>query len=143
MYAFIGGMPEWHQFNYPVTENKRWQEIHVAKIPPKEVSEKLSDQTIYLLDVRPVDFTLDNAFLRGSFHCPLVYLEESCAKIPKERKIIITDWTMKQSPSAAKFLTEKGYIIVGVLKGGVERWKAENFPVEERVDTSSLPSTGR
>lgn len=63
---------------------------------------------------------------------PLVYLADRYTEIPKDRKIVITDWAMKQSSVASKFLTVKGYTIVGVLKGGIERWKSENLPVEER-----------
>jgi rhodanese-related sulfurtransferase len=142
VYAFIGGIPEWHQFNYPMTENKKWQEIPVEKFSPTEVSNAVKDRSIYVLDVRPLDFSHENSFIRGSFHCPLVHLADRCTEIPRDRKIIITDWAMKQSPSAGKFLIDKGYQVQGVLKGGIERWKVEGFPVEERAVTSTLSPLG-
>lgn len=142
MYAFVGGIPEWHQFNYPMTENKKWQEIPVEKLSPKQLINTVKDPAIYVLDVRPLDFSNETAFIRNSFHCPLVYLADRYIEIPKDHNIVITDWAMKQSPSAAKFLIEKGYKVVGVLRGGIERWKSENLPVEERAVTSALSSLG-
>lgn len=54
-------------------------------------------------------------------------------EIPKDKSIILTDWTMRQSPLAAKFLIANGYKnILGVLKGGLIRWAAEGYPVEMR-----------
>lgn len=125
-----------------MTENRKWQEIPVEKISPKQVSNTVTDPAIYVLDVRPLDFSQETAFIQGSFHCPLVYLSDRYIELPKNRKIIITDWAMKQSPSAAKFLIDKGYDVAGVLKGGIERWKAEHLPVEERAVTSTLSPLG-
>ena len=74
--------------------------------------------------------------------CPLLFLAQRYTKIPKERKIVITDWAMKQSPVAAKFLISRDYDVVGVLKGGVERWKHDGFPVEERTPGQQASSDG-
>jgi rhodanese-related sulfurtransferase len=100
------------------------------------LSEALSDSKVYVLDVRPLDFALDNTFLRGSVHFALVQLAERWAEIPRDRNIIITDWAMKQSPSAAKYLIEKGFNVIGILKGGMERWNSEGLPAEERAAMS-------
>ena len=100
------------------------------------MSKALSDSTIYVLDVRPLDFALDNSFIRGSVHCALVHLAERWSEVPRDRKVIITDWAMKQSPSAAKYLIEKGFNVIGILKGGMERWNSEGLPSEERTAVS-------
>jgi rhodanese-related sulfurtransferase len=139
VYAFVGGIPEWHRFNYPMVENKRWQNISIEKISPREMSVMVKDGQIYVLDVRPLDFSIENAFILGSFHCPLIYLADRFTEIPKDRRIIVTDWAMKQSPYAGKFLKEKGFDLVGILKGGIERWKTEELLTEERAVTSKLP----
>ncbi len=117
-------------------ENQKWQEIQITKIAPKELSEALGDSKVYVLDVRPLDFALDNTFVHGSVHCALVHLAERWPEIPRDRKIIITDWAMKQSPSAAKYLIEKGFNVIGILKGGMERWNSEGLPSEERTAVS-------
>ena len=151
VYYFQGGIPEWRYFNYPLTIGEKWQQTKVAKISPLEFKEILDTKMdIFLLDVRSLDqltlsrkdyvFTMDNSTLAGNYingarHCPLVYLEESYHLIPKDRRIIITDWIMKQSTIAAKFLTMKGYHVIGVLKGGTMRWQTEGLPVIEGDDT--------
>lgn len=132
VYAFVGGIPEWHAFNYPMTINKEWQAIKVNKLGPEEFNELLNKPDIYILDVRPFDFTRDTSFITNSHHCPLVFLAHKYKEIPIDMGIIITDWAMKQSVTAAKFLTKNNYKVIGVLKGGMERWKLEKFPVEHR-----------
>ena len=115
-----------------MTINREWQKRKVKKIAPQDLKVLLRKEDLYILDVRPQDFKRDASFIKGSLLCPLVYLADRYTEIPRDRRIVITDWAMKQSPVAAKFLTEKGYPVYGVLKGGIERWRSENLPVEER-----------
>lgn len=42
---------------------------------------------------------------------------------------------MKQSTIAAKYLTIKGYDVIGILKGGTARWQSEGFPLIQGTDT--------
>jgi len=95
----------------------------------------MEKEDFYILDVRPLNFKKNASFIKGTFLCPLVYLADRYKEIPKERRIIITDWAMKQSPTVAKFLTMKGNTIAPVLKGGIERRQLEKFPVEHREPT--------
>lgn len=144
MYTFIGGIPEWRRFNYPMTVDPAGQRIPVTRLEPRRVRELLRDPAYFLLDVRPEDFQRDAAFIAGARHCPLVHLGERFPALPADRTIIITDWAMKQSPAAAKFLTRKGYTVAGVLRGGMERWQAEYLPVEQRTPDNNfgLPAPG-
>jgi rhodanese-related sulfurtransferase len=137
VFAFIGGIPEWRKFNYPMEVDKSWQAIGVKKLSPTQFHEHIDKPTYFILDVRPLNFKRDTSFIAGSWHCPLVLLHERYQTLPKDRKILITDWAMKQSPTAAKYLIRKGYSVEGVLKGGLERWKAESFPIEERDPTKT------
>jgi rhodanese-related sulfurtransferase len=132
VYTFIGGIPEWRKFNYPMTINEEWQKILVRRFTPGDLASLLEKENHYILDVRPLNFRRNSSFIKGSHLCPLVYLEDKYHEIPKDRPIIITDWAMKQSPVATKFLTIKGYPIVGVLKGGLERWESEHLAIEKR-----------
>jgi len=118
--------------------NKEWQKIKIKKIRPKEFDRLLKEKDFYILDVRPLDFKLNSSFIKGSFLCPLVFLADRYKEIPKGQQIVVTDWAMKQSPIAAKYLSIKGYPISGVLKGGIERWESEKFPVEQREATKKL-----
>jgi rhodanese-related sulfurtransferase len=115
-----------------MTVNKRWQSQKVNKVSPEKLERLLKGKGFHILDVRPRDFIKNASFIEGAYFCPLVHLEKSYTEIPKDKPLIITDWAMRQSVIAAKFLQEKDYQVFGVLKGGIERWKAENRPVEER-----------
>lgn len=130
--AFIGGIPEWNKFNYPMITNKEWIRIRVKRIAPVELQPLIMDPEYYILDVRPLNFKRDTSFIVGANHCPLVLLHHHYTKLPRDKKIIIVDWAMRQSSAAAKFLIQQGYPVEGILKGGMERWKSENMPVEER-----------
>jgi rhodanese-related sulfurtransferase len=125
-------------FNYPMVINPAWQKIKVKKMPPQDLAKLMRKENFFILDVRPLNFAKNTSFIKNSVLCPLVFLGERYREIPKTQRIVITDWAMKQSPIAAKFLISKGYQVVGVLKGGIERWQSENLPVELRKPLTML-----
>ncbi|OKY76163.1 MAG: hypothetical protein BM485_02625 [Desulfobulbaceae bacterium DB1] len=90
------------------------------------------DNSLYVLDVRPIDCNLEKIFIKGTHVCPMVYLADWHKNIPKEANIVISDWTNKKSILAAKYLTNLGYNVIGVLKGGIVRWRDEKLPLEYR-----------
>ncbi len=133
VFCFRGGIPEWRSFNYPLTVNEDYAAIKVNKISPRQLYALLEkDSAIYVLDVRPIDCNLEKIFITGAHICPMVYLEEWHANIPRDARVVITDWTNKKSILAAKYLTSRGYNIIGVLKGGIVRWRDEKLPLEYR-----------
>ncbi|RJX32918.1 MAG: rhodanese-like domain-containing protein [Desulfurivibrio sp.] len=136
VYCFKGGIPEWRAFNYPLTVSEEYAAIKIDKLSPRQVYDLLeSDSGVYVLDVRPIDCSRENIFIRGANICPMVYLDEWYHQIPREARIVITDWTNKKAILAGKFLRSKGYQVLGVLKGGLVRWRAEKLPVA-RVENS-------
>lgn len=132
VYSFNGGIPEWRKFNYPMVIDPAWQSIKVRKLSPAAFKSMVDGKAVYILDVRPLNFKRDRSFIAGAHHCPLVFLEKRYQSIPLNQDVLLTDWAMRQSPVAAKFLIIKGYRVKGVLKGGMERWKSESYPFEER-----------
>ncbi len=132
MYRFTGGVPEWRYFNYPILTNQEWTTIKVRKISPDTFAALAASNRFFVLDVRPLEFSSNNSFIKEAVHCPLVYLEKYYHEIPDNCKIIIADWAMISATNAAKFLISKGYTVKGVLKGGIERWISEKKPVETR-----------
>jgi len=112
--------------------NPTWQKIRVKKIPPKDLEKLIRNENFSILDVRILNKNGNGSFIKGSVSCPLVFLADRYHEIPKAQPIVITDWAMKQSPVAAKFLISKGYSVAGVLKGGTERWESDKLPVEAR-----------
>ena len=136
VYRFTGGIPEWRSFNYSMTTSKKYAGIKVPRLAPDKVAKLLKSSNVSILDVRPHNFSRNNSFLENSRHIPLLYLEEQVRKLPKETPTLVTDWAMKQSPIAAKFLISGGYNVIGVLKGGIERWKKEDRPVIQKKPQS-------
>ena len=45
---------------------------------------------------------------------------------------------MKQSPIAAKFLLQKGFNALGVLKGGINYWRETDYPLVRKNEISEL-----
>jgi len=113
--------------------NNKYRDIKVKKLPPKEISTLLADnKEIQLIDVRPEKFTKGPNFISGSENLPLLNITNRISELDRERPIILTDWAMRQSPLAAKYLQAHGYNVLGVLKGGLIRWDDEGYPVEIR-----------
>lgn len=122
----MGGIPEWRFYNYPMHINHEWQAIKVEMLPPEEFQKAaLLNENIVIVDTRPLEFEGGRLFFKGALHLPLIFLEERYQEIPKGKKVLLTDWAMKQSPMAAKFLLQKGYQVAAVLKGGIERYEKE------------------
>lgn len=93
----------------------------------------MKTEDILIIDVRPAYFTKWPNFIAGSINFPVLTITDRIHEIPKDRPIILTDWTMRQSPLVAKYLLANGYDnVLGVLKGGGIRWAAEGYPVERR-----------
>ena len=116
-----------------MTVNEEYTKIKVVKLSPKKIASLIKSQNLLIIDVRPKNFKTNNSFIKGAIHVPLLNFVDKIALIPKEKEIIITDWAMKQSPIATKYLLTRGYNILGVLKGGIERWIAEDFLLEKRI----------
>lgn len=134
IYWFQGGIPEWNQFNYPMNVNKKLAAIHVKKLRPKKVVKLLKKREITVVDVRPYWWKLSNAIIKGSVMIPLVDMHEKYTQLAKNKPIIINDAFMKQSLTAAKFLTSKGYDVIGVVKGGIARWVKEGLEHVEKTE---------
>lgn len=99
----------------------------------------LKQPGVFLLDVRPHDFSKGPEFIKEAHHCPLMHLAEQIKTLPKDKRIIVTDWKMQQSLLAAKYLMANGFNVVGVIRGGTTRWSSENLPVETRTVETKTP----
>jgi len=133
IYWFKGGIKEWRRFNYPMEINNKYQGIKIKKISPMDVAQYLkNDSNIFILDVRPKNFTKDPRFIKGAFHSPLLKISDHIKTLPRDKKIIVSDWAMRQSLLAAKYLAANGFLIMGVVRGGIERWVSDGLPIEQR-----------
>ncbi|MCK5405005.1 MAG: hypothetical protein KAI75_07225 [Desulfobulbaceae bacterium] len=146
VYCFIGGIAEWRSFNYPMSTNDDLLNIKVKKISSKKLQKQLESDNLFVLDVRPTGFNCRRChpnrqgpkFLKNTVNCSMMHLHKRYTALPTDKKIIITDVQMKQSPSAARFLTQKGYKVIGVLKGGVSLWQDLDLPMIEEDEVKGL-----
>ena len=132
VYWFQGGISEWRSFNYPLVVENKYKGIKVNKLRPSKVQEYIAQGDVLIIDVRPRNFEKDPNFIAGARKFPLLTLVEDAHLLPKNKPLILTDWTMRQSPFAAKYLSANGFNVLGVLKGGIIRWEYEGLPVERR-----------
>ena len=140
VHCFKGGIPEWRSFSYPMEVNATYANMKVRKISPRKLYKMLQEnKDIYILDVRPIAYDREDVFIQNAEICPMVFLSDWYHNIPKDKQIIVTDWANKKAILAAKFLTNKGYNVVGILKGGIVRWREEQLPLEHRKIVDGRP----
>jgi rhodanese-related sulfurtransferase len=133
IYWFKGGIQEWRSFNYPMDVNNKYKGVRINKISPFKVAEYMKNNPeIIILDVRPNYFKKDASFIKNSLQIPLLKITKKIAILPKDKKIIVSDWAMRQSLLAAQYLSANGFTIIGVIRGGIKRWVYEGFPIEKR-----------
>jgi len=133
VYWFSGGISEWRSFSYPLAIDNKYSDIKVKKLRPREVEERIAQDNVLVVDVRPLNFSKHPNYIIGTKIFPMLTLVEDAPLLPKDRPVILTDWSMLQSPLAAKYLIANGFDnILGVLKGGIIRWEIEGLPVERR-----------
>jgi len=120
---------EWRSFNYPMNTNESYTKVKIKKISPAKAYALIKKQNPMIVDVRPKNFSKES-FIIGSIHCQTLEIDQRSKQFPKDKAIFVVDWAMKQSPIVAQYLKLNGFNIIGVLKGGVERWVYEGLPVE-------------
>lgn len=126
---FRGGIPEWRQFDYPIYANPEYQKIRVPKLTCLKVRKVIVEQKPFILDVRPPWLEGKQWFLPHTVQAPMTELKGYLPQLPKQRPILISDVTMRQSVSAYKFLKKAGYPVVGVVRGGLQRGPDMDCPV--------------
>lgn len=139
---FRGGILEWRNYQYPMEVSEELQRISVTKLPPAAFAEAMKQENVLIVDVRPRWWRSSqerSGMVPGThMQLPLLDLHRNLAQLPRTRPILLVDRLMRQSLSAAKYLTHKGYRVVGVLRGGTRRWVAEGRPVLARQDEPPL-----
>ena len=136
IYWFRGGIPEWRQFDYPMEVNPVYAAIKVNKLRCDRVRSLLADPSVLVLDVRPVWVSGKQYFLPGTLHVQMTDLDRQLKALPRNRSILVTDVTMRQSISAARFLKHQGFNVRGVVRGGLQHGARQGCPVSEKPSKS-------
>ena len=139
VYYFRGGIPEWRSFKYPLVADQQLLKIKVPKISAKTLKQYLEEDDIFHLDVRPNPYKKYPKFIKGATRCSMLDLAQNYIYLPKDKKIALCGPAMKQSPIAGKFLIQKGYQVLGALKGGTMHWERKGNPV---VAEDEIPYLG-
>jgi rhodanese-related sulfurtransferase len=87
---------------------------------------------LLLVDVRsPDEFAGEFGHIPSSLNVPVGELESRMAQLASARKdpIVAVCRTDKRSAKAAEMLRAAGFGRVAVLRGGMERWRAEGYAV--------------
>ena len=108
------------------------QYLHAAGIPelqPDWLAENPSG--VHILDVRePDEFTGALGHIANAKLIPLGSLLNNMNKISKEKPVVVVCRSGARSAQATMMLKNAGYAKVANLAGGMQRWRAQNLPVE-------------
>jgi rhodanese-related sulfurtransferase len=122
------GLPEWAKRGYEVVTKTAYPKVEIPRMTPKEVSTQKA--SLVLLDIRG-EKHMDLGQISGTVNILLDDLDTQYTKLPKDKKIVITDHAGKQLLVAAKFLHMKGYTNVAIMDGGVTAWIQAGLPVSK------------
>ncbi len=126
VFIYSGGIPAWQKAGLPVTSNITYPNITIKKLNPIQVYQQKEP---FILDIRGKEVSLMGN-IPGAFKIPLDDLSDKVDKLPCNRAIIITDHAGQQSPICARYLHNKGYKTLFILKGGMINWISQGFPTK-------------
>jgi membrane protein DedA with SNARE-associated domain/rhodanese-related sulfurtransferase len=122
---------------------KFWQrqrvlrELRMARITVEELRRKqeAGDQMV-IVDLRShVELTYDPSLISGAIHLTLDEIQKQQDKLPRDREIIVYCDCPNEESSArvARLLHRRGFTRVRPLKGGLDAWRAMNYPLERQA----------
>ncbi len=82
------------------------------------------------LDVRS-EAEWNQGHIANSLLIPLDQLSARLSELPRDRELVVVCWSGARSQEAAAILRAAGYARVTGLSGGLERWIAAGYPVED------------
>jgi membrane protein DedA with SNARE-associated domain/rhodanese-related sulfurtransferase len=125
---------------------KFWQrqrvlrELRMARITVEELRRKQeAGEAVVIVDLRSnVELGYDPSLISGAVHWTLDEIEKQQHKLPRDQEIIVyCDCPNEESSArAARLLHRRGFTRVRPLKGGLEAWRAMNYPLEPHAGVS-------
>ena len=130
VYEYNEGLPEWTKRGYPMETAAIYAKPQVPAISAQTLKGIITrKENIFVLDIRD-EGDRKTGWIRGSAHIDMEELDERLKELPKDRKIVIADLRGKQSYTAARFLSSKGFKDLATLEGGFVTIP-QDFPVEK------------
>jgi membrane protein DedA with SNARE-associated domain/rhodanese-related sulfurtransferase len=111
------------------------RELRIARIMPDELKKMLDDgHDVTIVDLRQsLEIEVDPYTIPGAVRMAVEELETRHHEIPRDRDVVLFCACPNEVTSAqmAILLKKNGIIRVRPLVGGVDAWRALNFPLEE------------
>jgi len=111
------------------------RELRIARITADELKQLMDDgREVMIVDLhQPLDIQIDPYAIPGARRMAVEELEQRHHEIPCDRDVILYCACPNEVTAArmALLLKKNGITRVRPLVGGVEAWRARNFPVEE------------
>lgn len=122
------------------------RELEQHSITPEALHELLiSNQEVLLFDVRlPLDLLADSEIIPGAKRIPPQEVIDNPSLIPRDRDVVV--YCTCPSDKTSQIILRKALALnfqrIRFLKGGLEGWKARQYPVKRyqesfHLDTSS------
>jgi len=113
------------------------KELRVARISPKELKQLMDDgQQPVVVDLRgTLDHVADPYTIPGTLRISAEELEQRHHVIPRDRDVILFCACPNEATAArmALMLRRKGITRVRPLTGGIDAWRALDYPLESAV----------
>ena len=110
------------------------RELRMARITVDELHQKLqAGENPLILDLRAsTELAQDPAIIRGARHVAVSDIEAGDQEIPLDREIVLYCSCPNEAGAAkiALLLQRKGIARVRPLLGGIDAWRARNYPLE-------------
>jgi rhodanese-related sulfurtransferase len=131
VYAFREGLPRWIAAGYPTVTIEKLPDVAIKKISTTELASKLANEPVILVDINLTadahKFYIDHA---KRIHIPLDTLHLQASALDPDKQIIVMCLKGQRAPTAARYLTGKGFKDVVVVEGGIQQWILEGRPVK-------------
>lgn len=122
---------------YKVFQRQRFlRELRMARITADELRDRLeAGEEVTIVDLRhPLDLEADPHMIPGARHMLPEELDHRHHEIPRDRDTVLYCACPNEVTSArtALLLKRKGITRVRPLEGGIDAWRARNYPIEAR-----------
>ena len=99
---------------------------------PRQAQELIEKGAVQIIDVRePAEY--EEGYLHGSVFVPLGDLMDNPSDYVKRNNVLFVCARGQRSALACEMAASLGFTKLYNLAGGLEKWKAEGFPIETKI----------
>ena len=128
MRTFSAGIPGWVAAGFTLDTSNAIPASNISSVNALELKSNLSD--VFILDIRNQLEVLSMGSFPNSLHIPFEDLEAESSKVPRDKTIVIVDFSGVEFQCAGSYLKEIGINDVRGLQGGVKDWIKQGYDLE-------------